>query len=282
MEDEKVLIVCDRGALDAEAYLDKKDLEEFHRMTKSSVEMMSDYGAVFHLVTAAKGAVEFYTTANNEARKEDPALAAALDDATINAWTGHPHFRVIDNSTEFEKKMHRLVTEIASYLGEPEPFEIERKFLIKLPDLKLLNRMPNCQEVEILQTYLKSDGNEEIRLRQRGDGDTFIFTKTTKRSVTGLKRVELEKQLNVNEYCKELMNADPDFRQIRKKRYCITYKHSYLELDVYPFLWNDQAILEVELADEEESFEIPDFVEVIKEVTDDPSYKNKELARIKK
>ena len=110
-----------------------------------------------------KRAVEFYTTANNEARKEDPALAAALDDAAINAWTGHPHFRVIDNSTDFEKKMHRLVTEIASYLGEPEPFEIERKFLIKPPDLELLNRMLNCQEVEILQTYLKSDGNTKRR-----------------------------------------------------------------------------------------------------------------------
>ena len=54
--------------------------------------------------------------------------AAALDDKLIAAWTGHPHLRIIDNSTEFEDKLKRLIAEISSFLGEPEPYEIERKF----------------------------------------------------------------------------------------------------------------------------------------------------------
>jgi CYTH domain-containing protein len=62
------------------------------------------------------------------------------------------------------------MAEIASFLGESEPFEIEKKFLIKYPDIKYLEFMPNCQKVEILQFYLKSNSDEEIRLRQRGDG----------------------------------------------------------------------------------------------------------------
>ena len=36
-----------------------------------------------------------------------------------------------------------------------------------------------------------------------------------------------------------------DIKQIRKTRYCLTYKNQYFEIDIYPF-WNDKAILEIE------------------------------------
>ena len=31
----------------------------------------------------------------------------------ITAWTGHPHLRIIDKSTNFEGKMQRLINEIS-------------------------------------------------------------------------------------------------------------------------------------------------------------------------
>jgi predicted ATPase len=89
---DKVLIVCDRGALDSEAYMDAEQIVAFHndkQVQATKTQMLDDYDAVFHLITAAKGAIEFYTTANNEARKESPEEAAELDDKTIAAWTGH-------------------------------------------------------------------------------------------------------------------------------------------------------------------------------------------------
>ena len=82
------------------------------------------FDAVFHLVTAAKGAEAAYTCANNQARTESVAEEAALDDRLLAAWTGHPHLRVIDNSSDFEDKMKRLIAEISFFLGEPEPLEI--------------------------------------------------------------------------------------------------------------------------------------------------------------
>lgn len=281
---EKILIVCDRGSLDGESYLSDKDKPIWHeRLNLSSTEMMSDYDAVFHLVTAAKGAEAYYTKANNTARMETLEEAVVSDERTLNSWTGHPHLRIIDNSTDFENKMQRLVCEIASFLGEPEPFEVERKFLIKMPDLEKLNELSNVQKVEILQTYLKETGvgnvnDEEVRVRQRGDGTTFMFTKTIKRKISGLKRVEIERKISSEEYLKELMNADTSLHQIRKTRYCISYKNSYLELDVYPF-WDDKAILEVELVNEDDEFHIPEFIEIIKEVTDNEVYKNYNLAK---
>lgn len=280
MPANKILIVCDRGTPDNKAYMDEL---EFYSVLKAiginEVELRDNYDAVFHLVTAAKGAVEFYTTANNSARTETVEEAAEMDDKLISAWTGHPHFRVIDNSTNFEDKMHRLVAEISAFLGEPEPFEIERKYLIEYPDIAWLENEPNCRRIEIIQTYLKSDTGEEVRVRQRGINGNYIYFKTVKKRISDIKRVEVEKRLSGAEYLTLLMEADTSKRQIRKTRYCLTYNGQYFEIDIYPF-WNDKAIAEIELRDENTEVSFPKQLKVIREVTEDESYKNSSLAKI--
>ena len=280
MDNENILIVCDRGTLDNKAYMKPKEFDEALSFLKTNeVELRDNYDAVFHLVTAAKGAEEFYTTENNSARTETVEQAVALDDKTVAAWTGHPHLRVIDNSCSFEDKMKKLVAEISSFLGEPEPFEIERKYLIEYPDIDWLENNPTCQRIEIIQTYLNSEDGDEIRVRQRGIEGNYIYFQTIKKKVSGVKRVEIERRLSQSEYLKLLMDADTTKRQIRKTRYCLTYENQYFEIDVYPF-WNDRAIMEIELSNENENIVFPEHIKVIKEVTDDLSYKNASLATI--
>lgn len=280
MNSDKILIVCDRGTLDNKAYMDDSEFSTaLEYLDTNEIELRDNYDAVFHLVTAAKGAAEYYTLENNSARIETVEEAAAIDDKIISAWTGHPHLRVIDNSFGFHSKLKRLIAEISSFLGEPEPFEIERKFLIEYPDIKWLEANPNCQRIEIIQTYLKTDNGDEVRVRQRGLDGHYIYFQTTKRKISDIKRVEIERRLSESEYIKLLMNADTTKRQIRKDRYCLMYNNQYFEIDVYPF-WNDKAIVEIELSDETEKIIFPEQIKVIKEVTDDESYKNVSLADI--
>ena len=280
MPGEKVLIVCDRGALDNKAYMNDIEFAEALQFVGSNeVELRDTYDAVFHLVTAAKGAKEFYTTANNTARTETVEEASALDDKLISAWTGHPHLRVIDNTTSFEDKMKRLIAEIASFLGEPEPYEIERKYLIEYPDIKWLESNPSCRRIEIIQTYLNSAAGEEVRIRQRGFDGNYIYYQTIKRKVSDVKRVEIERRLSQSEYLKLLMEADTTKRQIRKTRYCLTFDNQYFEIDIYPF-WTDKAIAEIELSDENAAVVFPKQLKVIREVTEDEAYKNASLAKI--
>lgn len=276
---EKVLIVCDRGTLDNKAYMTSLDFATVvSSLGCNEVELRDSYDAVFHLVTAAKGAEQFYTTANNAARTETIEQAAELDDKLIAAWTGHPHLRIIDNAASFEDKLKKLIAEIAAFLGEPEPFEIERKFLIEYPDIEKLEKLPNCQRVEIIQTYLTAPDGEESRVRQRGADGNYIYIQTTKKKVTGLKRVEVERRLTKDEYLRLLMDADPNCRPIRKTRYCLTYDNQYFEIDVYPF-WDNQAIVEIELNNENDEIRFPADFKVIKEVTEDDSFKNASLAK---
>jgi len=278
MKVRKVLIVCDRGALDNKAYMKKS---EFHQVMKllgvNEVELRDGYDAVFHLETAAKGAEEFYTTENNTARRENLKQAREVDDKLIAAWTGHQHLRIIQNAGNFETKMKKLISEIASFLGEPEPYEIERKFLIEYPDIEALENMPNCHKVEISQTYLKSDTDEEVRIRQRGENGHYLYFETRKRKINDMKRIEVERRLTADEYLNLMMKADTSKRTIVKNRYCLTDDNQYFEIDIYPF-WKDKAIVEIELSDENEKIRFPKYLKLIKEVTGDESYKNSRLA----
>ena len=102
---QDTIILCDRGVLDNRAYITNQEFQGLLReYDLNEMEIMNSYDMVFHLVTAADGAVEAYTTANNAARTETPEQARIADLKTRNAWVGHPHLRVIDNSTPFKEK----------------------------------------------------------------------------------------------------------------------------------------------------------------------------------
>ncbi len=279
MKSDKILIVCDRGMLDNKAYMTNTEFKRLLKeMNTNETKERDSYDAVFHLVSAAKGKEEVYTLANNQARTETVEQAKELDDKIISAWTGHPHFRIIDNSTDFEEKLERLLKEIASFLGEPEPLEIERKFLIYYPNIKELEQMPNCTKVDITQTYLKSTDDVERRVRARGiDGD-YMYYLTEKKKITGLKRIETERRLTQDEYLRLLMEADNKLHTIHKTRYCLSENNQYFEIDIYPE-WQNQAVMEIELSSEDQEVKVPDFIDIIKEVTDDERYKNYGMAK---
>lgn len=108
---------------------------------------------------------------------------------------------------------------------------------------------------------------------------TVPYYETTKKSINGMKRIELERRLTEEEYLTRLMEVDSDYKPIRKDRYCLTDQNQYFEIDVYPF-WQDKAIVEIELSNPDEEIRVSRFLKIIREVTENPAYKNASLARI--
>ena len=279
---KRVVIIFDRGIADGKAFVTD---DEYERLLKecntSEIEIMSSYDGVFHLVTAADGAENYYTCENNKARTETPEQAIERDRGCLRAWTGHPHLRVIDNKNKtFEQKVDKLLEEVYTLLGVPVPVEIERKFLIKMPDMKEIKSKFDTTTVDIIQTYLvRTDKNVERRIRQRGMNDKFTYYYTEKENIdNGLSRTEREKKITEQEYLRLMMEADTNLHQIRKQRTCFVYENQYFELDVYPF-WTDRAIVEVELTNETTEVKLPDELVLIEEVTNDIKYKNNSLAK---
>ena len=104
------------------------------------------------------------------------------------------------------------------------------------------------------------------------------YMETRKYRVSDLRATEEEKELSKAEYEALLQLSDPALRPIFKTRYAIPYAGHTAEVDLYDF-WQDRATLEVELADERELVELPPYLRVIREVSDDKRYKNVNLAR---
>lgn len=271
-----VVIFYDRGMLDSKAYMDYADfLQVLKENGLTETEARDNYDAVFHLVTAAIGAEEYYTTQNNEARSESPKQAAELDTKTRNSWLGHPHLRVIDNSTGFSDKIDRLIKEVFVAMGVPTPVETERKFLVKLPSEEQL-RANHSVKSNIVQTYLKrTDPAVERRVRQRGINGEFSYYYTEKKKLSECSRDEVERRISKDEYIALLVEG---IATVRKDRYCFFYENQYFELDIYPD-WENEAILEIELTSEDQEVKLPDWITVIKEVTGDDRYKNANLAK---
>lgn len=153
-------------------------------------------------------------------------------------------------------------------------FEIERKFLIAMPDAAFLAA---CERSEITQTYLLGEANTTERVRRRARGEQCEYTHTVKRKLNSMRRLEEERVIDGEEYRSLLRRADPRRRPIEKTRYCFTRDGLLWELDVFPF-WDDRAFLEIELRDEADSFRLPPELRLLREVTDDERYTNAALS----
>lgn len=116
-----VLIVCDRGLMDAKAYMTVDEfnamLERFHTSEKVWLDR---YDAIFLLETTAKGKEECYSHCTNEARSEGLEKAIQIDDSTIEAWQAHPRCFYFDNSTDFDGKLEKLIHSIDNFIGDYE------------------------------------------------------------------------------------------------------------------------------------------------------------------
>ncbi len=153
-------------------------------------------------------------------------------------------------------------------------FEIERKYLIAMPEESLL---AGASGSDIVQTYLLGEEGTTERVRARAYGDRTEYTHTTKRRLTALRRVELEDRIERETYEQLLRRADPARTPIEKRRFCVPFEGNMIEIDVYPF-WKDHAIMEIELEDEKQAFSLPPEIRVIRDVTDDPRYTNSALS----
>ena len=134
-----------------------------------------------------------------------------------------------------------------------EPLEIERKFLIEMPDRTLLDRCP--VRWEMWQTYLLSRPGVSARVRRRV-GETEQFFHTEKQRLTDRTCVEREREIDAREYEALLAQRDPARVTIHKVRYCLPEGGLVFEIDVYPF-WRRLAVMEVELQREDQRFTVP-------------------------
>lgn len=267
--------------MDNKAYISD---EQFHTILNKfnfkESTLLENYDMIIHLVTAADGKEEYYTLSNNTARSETVDEAIFLDRKTANAWIGHNNLKIIDNRTEFDEKLNRVMDCIHNLLGNPIPIKHQRKFEIDLEKSNLdyiINGYHN--KVFIEQTYLKKalqDSKQEIRLRKKVYKDQTIYYYTVQRKIdVGLSQIVIDKKIIEKDYYKIIAMYDEQ-STIKKTRYSFVKNKQYFKLDIFED--NFLAILEIEPTNENQIINIPSELSVIKEVTNDSEYLNSSIA----
>jgi adenylate cyclase len=151
-------------------------------------------------------------------------------------------------------------------------YEIERKYLLRGQPPRIIG----APSLEIDQGYIPGERIRERVRRARTSADTRYYR--TIKMGSGIQRIEIEEE------------ATEDFfdavwpltvgRRVRKRRYLVADGGFLWEVDEFldrPSLW----LAELELVDADQVVEIPEWLAafVEREVTDDPSYTNRALAK---
>lgn len=147
--------------------------------------------------------------------------------------------------------------------------EIERKFLVRSDAFK----KDSISRENISQGFLNTDPERTVRIRI--DGEWGFLTIKGKSNKTGTSRFEWEKEISLAE-AQDLLNlCEPGI--IEKTRYKIHKGDHFYEVD--EFLGENEGLIvaEIELQDENESFEKPDWLG--QEVTGDIRYYNSQLSK---
>ena len=146
------------------------------------------------------------------------------------------------------------------------PVEIERKFLLADGSW----RDVAGRGVRMSQGYLSKQHGRTVRVRVAGEQAWL----TIKGASEGISRAEFEYPLPVDEAVQLLELCEPSV--IDKTRYEIPFGGHVWEVDVFHGENEGLVVAEIELADENERFEMPPWVGA--EVSDDRRYANSVLS----
>lgn len=267
---QPVLIISDRGTMDISSYMEPTAWQALlDELGLSNVKLRdARYDAVIHMVSAAIGAEEFYTLANNAVRSEGIELARELDKKQLKAWTGHPQLHIVENNVDFDVKIKSVLQHIRRLVGDDAGLREERhKFLVRV-----VGEIPYGVEAEIYQTYILESDGTSIRLRKRGTQGNYVYFISEKHRVDAEgKSIIRERQITPDEYLNMLNRVKPSCElmshQILRKSF--TWAEQYFELDEFVGTEKDERLLEVRVEAGSE-VKLPPFVELIEDVTNKP------------
>ena len=156
-------------------------------------------------------------------------------------------------------------------------FEIERKYIIKKPDISLLEKTSD-KIIDITQSYIgKNSDGFNCRIRKAIENGRTMFYYTEKKNINKIKRIENECLIDEETYNMLFEKRIKNRNVIEKTRYVICKNGLNYEIDIYPF-WRNQATMEIELEDETKNPQILEQIEILADVTFEKGYSNFELS----
>lgn len=155
--------------------------------------------------------------------------------------------------------------------------EIEKKYVIEMPDADVLRGLDGYTESEIVQIYLRSTPGVTHRIRKRTCGGRVTYTETEKRRVDSMSALESEGEIDGARFDALALEMREGSAPVLKKRITFLYDGQLFEIDIYP-QWQRSCIMELELPARDAEIRLPPFIGLIADVTGYREYSNSSMS----
>merc|ERR1712066_1053169 len=282
---QNVLIIADRGVMDASAFISKEAWDKIlGKLGLEEIEISDNrYNHVVHLQSAANGAEKFYTTEDHSARFEGIELARDRDRKAMDAWRDHPYVDIIDNRSDFDSKINRLIDLVVKRIGinvgdRFRPNSRKVKFVVSgmCPDQDFPVKFTDFQVVHHYLHSAKKGFQTRLRKRVRNGRATYTFT-VRKPELQG-QVVEVKQPISQRDYNNLLSHRDDNHLPVFKTRRSFLYENQQYQLDIYraPCHSRCQGLVLLEtfttVPDDELMASLPPFLRVKRNTTGDPAF----------
>lgn len=105
----RMILLLDRGLLDAKIFLDKCDFEKLimeYGLTEEDI--LNRYDAVFHMQSTAIMGDNYYNNISNQFRLSNLESAIIQEEKSIEVWKAHHNFQIIGFEINFDDKVKKL------------------------------------------------------------------------------------------------------------------------------------------------------------------------------
>jgi len=231
-------------------------------------------------VTAAQGAKRFYSLQQAEgvgARSETVEEAIVQDEKTRRCWVGHPHFFIIDNSTDFKGKTQRAVDRILNLVGKAVPGHTLRKFRVSHTSEASLVQALQSSGVDTFrvfrseQVFLSSRKRLRMRCQQDGHQASYYIQEELESGTV------VERQISGRSYIALRSAAREQGIPVFEKQLVIfEWGGHLLEVNIFSDP-QPVCIVEVEAESDSQPIDLPAFLhgadrDGVQEVTEDPAF----------
>ncbi|XP_077533718.1 TRPL translocation defect 14 isoform X2 [Haemaphysalis longicornis] len=256
--DKNCLVICDRGTMDASAFVSKEIWEKIIKAHGWNTVDLRDnrYNQIVHLVSAANGAEAFYNTEDNSCRTEGIELARERDKLAAQCVCRRIGIEIGDRLATNSRKVKFLVGSMP-------------------PD----SAFPSFQDFDVVHDYLvTTHPKAQSRLRKRGQHNCWSYMHTMRKSDINSQTVELKRQITHRDYINMLAQRDDSHYTVYKVRRCFLWNHMYFQMDIYKKPCHSRCegliLLETYTAHSPDELQelLPPFLDIRKDVTSDPNY----------
>jgi CYTH domain-containing protein len=208
-----------------------------------------------------------------------------LDGWIINAWIRHNNHYVIDNSgVGFQAKMDRLYNVVALNVGTPGAKQFMKKYLLEgsfteasIPTNANVSYVAFTEKFD----YIIAEEHSELRwLKEKTDSDGSKSWCSVKRylSLEHEERREVKKKMSEDMYLDYLKSVDPIRDTIHKKFiYFVTRNQPYM-IESFEHEGKTVNLLKIETDVHDHTTQVPEWIKIGKDVTEDPKYFNHNIA----